>query len=136
MADQESQQSPEEARSAGRELDVFPWVTGRPGDVEMAGQIVSGKWQASGEMPANQGSTMTDKVFTQSNSLGLCLHWLELIDCEDITGNTLIAYIEVRQVSGHVEDFQLLVSGCPGVEDKHLGEVSHFVIVEGVDDYP
>ncbi|KAF8507865.1 hypothetical protein JB92DRAFT_2832602 [Gautieria morchelliformis] len=41
-ADQESQQSPEEARSAGIELDVCPWVTGRPGDVEMAGQIASG----------------------------------------------------------------------------------------------
>ncbi|KAF8532673.1 hypothetical protein JB92DRAFT_3103376 [Gautieria morchelliformis] len=42
MADQESQPSPEEARSAGIELDVYPWVTGRPGDVEMAGQIASG----------------------------------------------------------------------------------------------
>ncbi|KAF8517307.1 hypothetical protein JB92DRAFT_3142314 [Gautieria morchelliformis] len=80
-----------------------------------------------------EGSTMTDGAFTQSSSLGPCLHRLELIDCEDITGNALITYIEARQLSGHVGDFQLLVSGCPGVEDKHLAEVSRFVTVEGVD---
>ncbi|KAF8498452.1 hypothetical protein JB92DRAFT_2984393 [Gautieria morchelliformis] len=77
-----------------------------------------------------EGSTMTDEAFTQSTSLGPCLHRLELIDCEDITGNALIAYIEARQPSGHAGDFQLLVSGCPGVEDKHLAELSRFVTVE------
>ncbi|KAF8509452.1 hypothetical protein JB92DRAFT_2946653 [Gautieria morchelliformis] len=80
-----------------------------------------------------EGSTMTDEAFTQSSSLGPCLHRLELIDCDNITGNALIAYIEARQLSGHAGDFQLLVGGCPGVEDKHLAKVSLFVIVEGVD---
>ncbi|KAF8483245.1 hypothetical protein JB92DRAFT_3031917 [Gautieria morchelliformis] len=79
-----------------------------------------------------EGSTLTDAAFTQSSSLGPCLHRLELIDCEDITGNALIAYIEARQLSGHAGDLQLLVSGCPGVEDKHLAELSRFVTVEGV----
>ncbi|KAF8520568.1 hypothetical protein JB92DRAFT_2895084 [Gautieria morchelliformis] len=81
-----------------------------------------------------EGSTMTDEAFSQSSSLGPCLRRLELIDCEDITGNALIAYIEARQPSGLAGDFQLLASGCPGVEAKHLAELSRFVTVEGVDD--
>ncbi|KAF8497355.1 hypothetical protein JB92DRAFT_2834429 [Gautieria morchelliformis] len=43
VADQEGQQSPEQAGSAGIELDEFPHRTGCPGDVEMAGQITSGE---------------------------------------------------------------------------------------------
>ncbi|KAF8501183.1 hypothetical protein JB92DRAFT_2976827 [Gautieria morchelliformis] len=73
-----------------------------------------------------EGSTMTDEAFTQPSSLGPYLHRLKLIDCEDITGNALIAYIEARQPLGHAETSR--------VEDKHLAELSCFVTVEEVDD--
>ncbi|KAF8509450.1 hypothetical protein JB92DRAFT_2946584 [Gautieria morchelliformis] len=43
VADQEGQQSPEEAGSDGIELDEFPRMTACPGDAELAGQIASGE---------------------------------------------------------------------------------------------
>ncbi|KAF8488338.1 hypothetical protein JB92DRAFT_2836334 [Gautieria morchelliformis] len=46
-AGRESQPSPGEAGSAGRELDEFPWATGCPGDVEMAVPIISSEKLAS-----------------------------------------------------------------------------------------
>ena len=79
-----------------------------------------------------EGSAMTDVPFAQSSSHGPRLCQLKLINCEHITGSTLIAYIEARQTSGHVEDFLLLVSGCPGVGDEHLVQLSHLVTVEGI----
>lgn len=81
-----------------------------------------------------EGSTMTDEAFIQSSSHGPCLRRLELIDCEDITGNGLIAYIEAMQRSGYARDFSLFVSGCPGVEDKDLAQLSSLVTVEVPDD--
>lgn len=75
---------------------------------------------------------MTDVPFAQSSLHGPRLCQLKLINCEHITGSALIAYIEARQTSGHVEDFLLLVSGCPGVGDEHLVQLSHLVTVEGI----
>ncbi|KAF8532251.1 hypothetical protein JB92DRAFT_2824546 [Gautieria morchelliformis] len=43
VADQEGQESPQEAGSGGMELDEFPCTTGCPGNVELAGQIASGE---------------------------------------------------------------------------------------------
>jgi hypothetical protein len=41
VADEESRQPPDEAGSVGIKLDDFPWATGCPEEVEMAGPVDS-----------------------------------------------------------------------------------------------
>jgi hypothetical protein len=67
-----------------------------------------------------KGLTITDEAFAQPSSHSHCQRRLELIGCEGITASGLIAYINARQPSVRAEDFQLLVSGCPGVEERRL----------------
>jgi F-box-like len=78
-----------------------------------------------------EGSTITDRAFTQTSAHGPHLRRLELRGCENITGCALVAYVDARKLSGH--DFRLLVSRCPGVKDEHLAQLSRLVTVEEVD---
>jgi hypothetical protein len=53
-----------------------------------------------------EGSANTDTAFTQTSTHGPRPRRLELRGCENITGSALVAYVDVRKLSGH--DFRLV----------------------------
>ena len=80
-----------------------------------------------------ESSNIADPAFILPSTLhGQRLRRIELRGCKHITDSGLMIYIKARRVLGD-DDFQLLVSGCPGVRDEHLARLYHLGTAEEVD---